>query len=48
MTEYNPSPVLIFKDGSKFAVDEFFTEVAFGDLIDAAESLFDQYVDLVE
>lgn len=48
MTEYEPMPVLIFTDGSKFAVDEYFTELAFGNLIDAAEELWEKYLDFVE
>ena len=48
MTEYDAMPVLIFTDGSKFAVDDYFTEVAFGNLIDAAEALWNKYVDIVE
>ena len=46
-TYYDPMPVLVFTDGSKFAVDEYFTEVAFGNLIDAAEELMKQYEALV-
>ena len=48
MTEYEPNPVLIFTDGSKFAIDEYFTELAFGNLIDSAEELWEKYLDLVE
>lgn len=47
-TYYMPMPVLIFTDNSKFAVDQYFTEVAFGNLIDAAEALLDKYIDLVD
>ena len=47
-TYYDPMPVLVFTDGSKFAVDEYFTEVAFGNLIDAAEALMDKYIELVD
>ena len=45
---YDPAPVLLFTDGSKFAVDEYFTEMAFGDLIDAAEALWESYAEIVE
>lgn len=47
-TEYEPMPVLIFTDGTKFAVDEYFTEASFGNLIDAAEELWDRYYNLVD
>ena len=47
-TYYIPMPVLVFTDNSKFAVDQYFTEVAFGNLIDAAEALLNKYIDLVD
>ena len=47
-TYYDPMPVLVFTDGSKFAVDDYFTEIAFGNLIDAAEALWESYEGLVE
>ena len=47
-TEYDTMPVLIFDDGSEFAVDNYFTETAFGTLIDAAEALYESYASLVE
>ena len=48
VTEYEAMPVLIFTDGTKFAVDNYFTETAFGSLIESAESLWDRYYELVE
>ena len=48
VTEYEAMPVLIFTDGKKFAVDKYFTETAFGSLIESAESLWDRYYELVE
>lgn len=47
-TYYTPMPILVFTDGSKFAVDQYFTEVAFGNLIDAAEELMNKYIELVD
>jgi hypothetical protein len=47
-TAYSPMPVLVFADGSKFAADKYFTENAFGDLIEAAEELYEAYASLVE
>ena len=47
-TEYDTMPVLIFDDGSEFAVDNYFTETAFGTLLDAAKALYESYASLVE
>ena len=48
VTYYDPAPVIVFADGSKWAVDEYFTEAAFGTLLDSAESLWDRYMDLMK
>ena len=45
---YEASPVIVFADGSRWKVDEYFTETAFGTLIDSAELLLERYIDLVE
>ena len=45
---YDPMPVLVFTDGVKYAIDEYFTEQGFGSLIEAAEELLDKYIGLVD
>lgn len=44
---YYVEPVLLFPDGSKFAFEDYFTERAFGNLIDALEDLADKFYDVV-
>lgn len=45
--DYDFEPILVFPDGSKFAFDEYFTEKAFGDLIEAAEALAEEFSSLL-
>ena len=44
---YNVEPILVFPDGSKFAFEEYFTEKAFGNLIDAVMELAEQVDSMV-
>lgn len=45
---YYVEPILLFPDGSKYAFENYFTETAFGDLIDAIEELADDFEDMME
>ena len=44
--DYYVEPILLFPDGSKYAFESYFTETAFGDLIDAIEELADDFEDM--
>lgn len=46
--DYYVEPILLFPDGSKYAFENYFTETAFGDLIDAIEELADDFEDMME
>ena len=46
--EYYLEPILLFPDGSKFAFESYFTERAFGDLIDAIEELAEEFEEIIE
>lgn len=46
--DYYVEPILLFPDGSKYAFENYFTETAFGDLIDAIEELADDFEDMLE
>lgn len=46
--DYYVEPILLFPDGSKYAFENYFTETAFGDLIDAIEELADDFEDMIE
>lgn len=46
--DYYVEPILLFPDGSKYAFENYFTETAFGDLIDAIEELVDDFEDMME
>ena len=48
VTYYDAAPVIVFADGSKWAIDDYFTEAAFGTLLDSAESLWDRYMELMK
>ena len=43
---YYLEPILLFPDGSKFAFEEYFTERAFGNLIDRLEQMAEHFDDL--
>lgn len=45
--DYYVEPILLFPDGSKYAFENYFTETAFGDLIDAIEELADDFEDML-
>ena len=45
--DYDIEPILVFPDGSKFSFEEYFTEKAFGSLIDAAEALAEEFNSLL-
>ena len=42
-TYYDVIPIIEFNDGSKYKIEEFFTEHAFGDLIDSFYELCESY-----
>lgn len=42
---YSPEPILLFPDGSKYAFEDYFTEQAFGDLLDKLEEIADEVED---
>jgi hypothetical protein len=42
---YTPEPILLFPDGSKYAFEDYFTEQAFGDLLDKLEEIADEVED---
>lgn len=44
---YYAEPILLFADGSKFAFDEYFTERAFGNLVERIEELAEQMDDML-
>ena len=44
--DYDLIPIIVFGDGSKYKVEEFFTENAFGSLIDSFEALCKSFTDL--
>ena len=44
--EYYIEPILLFPDGSKYAFEDYFTERAFGDLLDKLEELAEEVEDL--
>ena len=46
--DYYVEPILLFPDGSKYVFESYFTETAFGDLIDAIEELADDFEDMME
>ena len=41
-TYYEVEPILLFPDGSKYAFEDYFTERAFGDLLDKLEEIADE------
>jgi hypothetical protein len=43
--EYYIEPILLFPDGSKYAFEDYFTEHAFGDLIDRIEEIVEELED---
>lgn len=43
---YFIEPILLFPDGSKFAFDKYFTEKAFGDLLEEIQQLVDDFATL--
>lgn len=43
--EYYVEPILLFPDGSKYAFEDYFTEHAFGDLIDRIEEIVEELED---
>lgn len=45
--DYDIEPILVFPDGSKFAFEEYFTEKAFGDLIEVVQALAEEIDSLV-
>lgn len=44
--EYYIEPILLFPDGSKYAFEDYFTERAFGDLLDKLDELAEDVEDL--
>lgn len=44
---YDIIPILVFNDGSKYKIEEFFTENAFGDLVDNFYELCESFEDLL-
>lgn len=44
---YNAEPVLVFSDGSKYTFYEYFTERAFGDLIEEIGEIAEYYEDMI-
>lgn len=44
--EYYLMPIIVFNDGSKYAIDEYFTEEAFGELITSFEEFCSNYAGL--
>lgn len=47
-TDYYLVPVIVFNDGSKNSIEDFFNEDDFEKVINAVENLFDEFEDLVE
>lgn len=46
-TYYGVEPILVFPDGSKFAFEEYFTEKAFGDLINVVQRLAEEFESII-
>lgn len=46
--DWDVQPILIFSDKSEIEFDTFFTETRFSSLINAVETLMNQYLDMVE
>lgn len=44
---YNLIPIIIFEDGSRYKIEEFFTESAFGELIDSFQEFCSSFEELV-
>lgn len=45
---YDIEPIILFPDGSKFAFEDYFTESAFGDLIEELENIANEFMLMVE
>lgn len=48
LTYYDIIPIIVFGDGSKYKIEEFFTESAFGELLETFEEFCESYVNLTD